>query len=378
MMTETEEQTASAAPPRRLVSERYLHSIVVFVVLTVVFSGVLIAFDLFEWFYEFSRQHEDWELDEIVLSAVAALFAAVISLVLLVRRDIRSSAAVNRRLRELVASHEEQRRFEVETRRIIAERDRLSAIGTMAGGFAHNFNNLLLPVLGLSQSVLDDLDETDPLRRDMAVIVDAARQAKVLVDTVLSQARAPEEGNNVRLSEALRNAAALARASLPSRQRLEVEVAADATGIEVPDSSLGAALLNLIGNARDAYGDRQGIILIETGRLTLRAPRLVGGTLVRSGDYLGVSVVDRAGGMSPETASKALTPFFTTKAAGVGTGLGLHNVATFARRYGGGVEILSEAGIGTRVEILLRLSADGGLEATETEWTVAENREAPQ
>ncbi len=375
MMIEIEDVSAPRSRLRRLAASRYFYPVVVFLLLTLVMASVLVWFDLFEWLYDFSRSHEDWELDEIMLSIAAGMVAALVSLTVLVFRDNRTANAVNHRLRELVLAQEEQRRFEVETRKIIAERDRLSAIGTMAGGFAHNFNNLLLPILGLGQSVLDDLDSKDPLRRDMNVIVDAARQAKVLVDTVLSQARAPEEGRSATLSDALRNAAALARASLPPRQRLEVEDAGEVAGIMVPDSSLGAALLNLVGNARDAYGDRDGTILIETRRQTYRAPRLVGGTLIESGKYLVVSVADRAGGMSPETAGRALTPFFTTKAAGVGTGLGLHNVATFAKRYRGGVDIVTEAGIGTRVDILLRLAGDGALAAADPDPRQSPNPE---
>lgn len=377
MMIETEDVSATGSRLRRLAASRYFYPAVIFVLLTLVLVTGLSWFDFFEWLYDFSRRHESWELDEILLSGVAALVAATVSLTILVIRDNRALRVMNHRLREMVLAQEEQRRFEVETRKIIAERDRLSAIGTMAGGFAHNFNNLLLPILGLGQSVLDDLGEKDPLRRDMSVIVDAARQAKVLVDTVLSQARAPEEGRSATLSDALRNAAALARASLPSRQRLEVEDAGEVAMTMVPDSSLGAALLNLVGNSRDAYGEREGTILIETRRQIYRAPRLVGGTLIESGVYLAVSVGDRAGGMSPETAGRALTPFFTTKAAGVGTGLGLHNVATFARRYRGGVDIVTEAGIGTRVDILLRLADDGGLAAAAAYQDQSLNPEHP-
>tara|TARA_R110000787_G_scaffold16622_38_gene51260 strand:+ start:38788 stop:39852 length:1065 start_codon:yes stop_codon:yes gene_type:complete len=304
----------------------------------------------------------EWGFGNGVLVLLPVVSAGLLSLLLNLFLDNRYLRRAFQFQQDTMEVLEEQKRFQIEAQQVVAERDRLSAIGTMAGGFAHNFNNLLLPILGLSQSVQDDLPEKSPLREDMGVIISAARQAKSLVDAILSQARTPDAGEEETLAHALHSAATLARAALSSRLRLEVTDSADDVGtVIVPVSSLEAALLNLIANARDAYGEKEGTISLRAVVETLRGPRLVSGNLLSPGRYLDVSVTDKAGGMSRDVQAKALTPFYTTKSADVGTGLGLHTVMIFARDHEGSVEITSEEGIGTRVDILLRIADDNRL-----------------
>ncbi|MRG71421.1 hypothetical protein GH722_06565 [Alphaproteobacteria bacterium HT1-32] len=303
-----------------------------------------------------------WSFGNGVLVLLPVVAAGLLSLLLNLFLDNRYLRQAFEFQQDTMEVLEEQKRFQIEAQQVVAERDRLSAIGTMAGGFAHNFNNLLLPILGLSQSVQDDLPETSPLREDMGVIISAARQAKSLVDAILSQARTPDKGEEETLAHALHSAAALARAALSSRLQLEIDEPADVAGtVIVPASSLEAALLNLIANARDAYGEKEGTITLRAVVRRLQGPRLVSGNLLSPGRYLDVSVADKAGGMAREVQAKALTPFFTTKSADVGTGLGLHTVMIFARDHGGSVEITSEEGIGTRVNVLLRITEDNRL-----------------
>jgi signal transduction histidine kinase len=360
---------------QRLYDSRTFLPLVVFLTITVVLSEVFILSEAFEAFYDFSRSHEDWELDEYVLAMVAGLLGGLAGLITLVFRDNRRVTEANSRLRDLIIAREEQRRFEVETRKMLAERDRLSAIGVMAGGFAHNFNNLLVPMLGLSRSVRSDLPEGSDLQQDMDIVIEAATQAQTLVDTVLSQARSPEGAGVVPLREAIQNVVALARASMPSKLKIEVEHIGDVPDVPVSDGAVGAALLNLVNNSRDAYGENGGLILIGAERQRLRAPRLVSGDLLTEGAYLVLSVTDRAGGMSEKVRSSALTPFFTTKSAGVGSGLGLFTVVSFAQKHLGGVMIETEAGTGTRVDIMLRLKADNsGLEIDTSDDLLAGSR----
>jgi signal transduction histidine kinase/CheY-like chemotaxis protein len=226
---------------------------------------------------------------------------------------------------------------------------RLEAVGQMTGGIAHDNNNLLTIIVGnaelIGKRVVDDA-----ARRLAANIGLAARRGADITQQLLAfsgkQLVRPETVNlNRRLQEFK---PLLERAASEAIEvTLELDPALDP--VRLDPGQFEAAILNLVGNARDAMPDG-GEIVIATDNVSLSAGDA--GDLP-GGPYVRVVVRDQGTGMTAETAAKAFEPFFTTKDVGKGTGLGLSQVYGFARQAGGSARIATVAGRGTTVTLLL-------------------------
>ncbi|WP_291783901.1 PAS domain-containing sensor histidine kinase [Luteibacter sp.] len=226
------------------------------------------------------------------------------------------------------------------------------AIGQLVSGVAHDFNNMLQTVI-VSLSGLEDetADLTSRQRRMLAYAMDGARHATALTRRLLAFARnQPERAEPVDLGELVSNFADFARHGMGGRVGIDVSRPSGALPVWADRHALEQALMNVCLNARDAMGNT-GDIRIEIGErpalppheLSLREPGS-GGTQVY------VSIADTGGGMPEEVRQRLFEPYFTTKEGG--SGLGLAQVYGTMARAGGGVEIESEAGIGTRIRLV--------------------------
>ena len=217
----------------------------------------------------------------------------------------------------------------------------MEALGRLTGGVAHDFNNLLTPIVGgldlLRMRVADDPKGMRYLERASS----AADRAKALVGRHLSFARRQTLAPRVvDLAIAIENVAGLLEASLSPDVRLKVEAVKGKLATFADPSQLELALLNLAINARDA--------MPAGGLITLSAGLAVGKT-----NHVRITVADTGSGMDEATLRQAIDPFFTTKAEGAGTGLGLSMVHGFAAQSGGSFELDSRPGTGTRATIVL-------------------------
>ena len=218
----------------------------------------------------------------------------------------------------------DQRQLEIR----LAHGEKMQAIGQLAGGVAHDFNNVLAVMLG---SV--DLLRDDP-REDQVRLLDAVgralERAQSLTRSLLDYARRTEgEREPVEVDLLVADNEGMLRAALLPKANLELELGAPGVRVEVDRSRLSNALLNLVVNARDAI-ERRGVVRVET-KLEGVAP--LGDQPLRAGDYLAVRVIDDGEGMPPEVLARATEALFTTKPAGLGTGLGLAQVRKFVDRY---------------------------------------------
>ncbi len=244
-----------------------------------------------------------------------------------------------------------------ERARAAAERDRLErqllhaqklqTIGTLTGGISHDFNNLLTPILLASEYLARSLPaDTRPgvMARD---IVAGATRASELVARILTFSRAAEVHRQpVDAAAVIRESLELAEVSVPSR--IELVSSIEPVGVVCADSvQLSQVLLNLCSNAVDAIGDQPGRIEVSL-RPAADPTRCV------------LSVADSGCGISPETVERMFDPFFTTKDVGKGTGLGLSVVHGIISDHDGTIEVDSEAGRGTRIDIFLPLVSDDG------------------
>lgn len=240
---------------------------------------------------------------------------------------------------------------ELEARLVHSQK--MEAIGTLAGGVAHDMNNVLAVVLGLGSLVEEALPASDYMKLDMQDILAAARRGKAMVINLLGFAR---KGAYARTrwspSVVLECLVELLRKTIPK------EISTQATLSEEVDDVIGdrdqitTALMNLCINASQAI-DGHGTITIAADNVALGQKRHKDLQHLDPGRYVRLQVVDNGTGMNEATLERACEPFFTTKDIGEGTGLGLSMVYGAVRGHGGSLSIESAPGKGTSVTILL-------------------------
>jgi len=234
--------------------------------------------------------------------------------------------------------------------------ERLEAIGKLAGGIAHNFNNMLSTILGYSDLLMTDLPMGDPRRQEIEEIRKAALRSAELTRQLLAFSRQQVlEATELRLNDVVAAMERTFRGLLGDR--VDVVLALDgALGPVAADrSQLEQVLLNLVLNARDALsGIDRGELRLETAALELEvANRTIAGVEIPPGAYAVLRVHDSGRGMDAGTRSRAFEPFFTTKRAGEGVGLGLATAYGIVKQSGGFIWIDSEPGRGTTVSVYL-------------------------
>ena len=234
-----------------------------------------------------------------------------------------------------------------------------AAIGKLASGVAHDFNNVLTAIRAYCDLLIEDLGPRHPLAADVSAIQFAARDATSLVKQLLGLSRpqpaplAPLEVNAV-----IRGFQGMLRRMIP--ENIELGLALDpATGRVLADRGLlEHVLLNLVANARDAM-PRGGRVVIRTESVTMATSLTHRHGLVPAGRYAVIAVEDSGCGMDDATQRQAFETYFTTKEPGKGTGLGLSTTYGIVKQCGGHIVLESECGRGTRVRIFHPLQEDG-------------------
>ena len=239
--------------------------------------------------------------------------------------------------------------------RRLAQAQKMEAIGTLAGGLAHDFNNTLTGILGFAELMLQRPDDHDAVLEYAEGIREAAERASELVSSLLHLSRQPPRRLRwCEVSEIVEAAGRLLRATIPPRIELHIELA-KLPPIQADAGQLTQALINLGLNARDAI---TGHGTIEIGAAIERSEGREEIVLWVSDDGVGIPEHDRA---------RLFEPFFTTKQESDGTGLGLAMVYASARAHGGRVELDSELGRGTSFEIRLPMASSAAQPEAEAE-----------
>jgi len=239
---------------------------------------------------------------------------------------------------------------------------RLESIGTLAGGIAHDLNNLLAPItLGVQLLRIKDGE------KERRVIIDnierSARRGAELVKQVMSFARGVEGARvAVYLKHVVREVEAIIENTFPKNIRLEISIPPDLWLIMGDPTQLNQVLLNLCVNARDAM-PHGGRLQIVAENVTIDKPYAVMNRGVEAGPYVKLEVTDTGTGIPPELLERIFDPFFTTKEQGKGTGLGLATLQGIVRSYGGFVNVYSELGKGTTFKVYLPAQNEAGTEA---------------
>jgi two-component system cell cycle sensor histidine kinase/response regulator CckA len=238
-----------------------------------------------------------------------------------------------------------------QTQRILSQTERLESIGQLAGGVAHDMNNLLTIILNHHDFALDTLPQEEPASEEIRHAQGAADRAAALVRQLLQFARRePTATQTLDLNEIVIGLTGMLTRTLGEHIALHTDLAPSPWLTEGDQGQVEQVIVNLAVNARDAMPDG-GALTITTTNVTLTQEQLAAHTgNTKPGQHLRLTVSDTGTGMPPEVLAKALDPFYTTKPAGKGTGLGLASVYGILSKTGGHLHIASEPGSGTTIE----------------------------
>ncbi len=241
----------------------------------------------------------------------------------------------------------DRKRIEAE----LLQSQKMQAIGTLAGGIAHEVNNLLQVVLGHADMLLTSKGMDEKFNRSLETIRMTARNGANLVKRILTFSRkADPEKSTVNLTEAVRKVERILRQIIPRMIHLELFLEENLRMISADQSQVEQILLNLAVNARDAMPEG-GRLVFETKNVTIREEYCRTHPEVKPGKYVLLAVSDTGHGMGKETLERIFEPFFTTKQPGKGTGLGLSMVFGIVKSHGGYMTCYSEVGVGSTFNI---------------------------
>jgi len=251
----------------------------------------------------------------------------------------------------------EQERLELERRMLHVQK--LESLGVLAGGVAHDFNNILVAIIGHADLAIGELPEGVAVRESLSAIKQAAKRAAELSQQILAYAgRGKYVLGRSRWTDIVSELTQLLQSTLSKRARLVLELSDAPSFMEGDATQLRQVAMNLITNASEALDDKDGMITVRTGQCRCDArelSRMVVGAELPSGDYCFLEVQDSGCGMDAATLARVFEPFFTTKFTG--RGLGMAAVLGIVRGHAGAIEIESQPGAGTRFRVLLPLAA---------------------
>ena len=244
-------------------------------------------------------------------------------------------------------AQQENRQLEEQLRQV----QRLETVGTLAGGIAHDFNNILSPIIGYAELLRDQIPPDSLASSDLKHIENAAWRAKDLVEQLLTfSCRSEEERRPVKISLIIKEGLKLLRATLPASVLIRQEIASDTGNVLADPVQIHQVLVNLCTNASHAMKEEGGRLTITLGNGDCAFDPESG---LRPAVVL--SVEDTGHGMDTQSMMRVFEPFYTTKRADEGSGLGMSVVHGIVRGHGGRIEVDSEPGVGSRFRIYLPL-----------------------
>lgn len=257
----------------------------------------------------------------------------------------------------------ERERLEEEREKLhlqLMQSQKMEAIGHLAGGVAHDFNNILSAIVGYAHIMLIKMKSDDPLRRNLEQILASSEKAESLTKSLLAFSRKqPIQMNSVNINDIILGVTKILDRIIGEDINLQVNTAVHDLIVNADANQLEQVLMNLATNARDALHGG-GKFTVTTEALKIDEKYIQMHREGKVGKYAVISVTDTGTGMSKKTKEKIFEPFFTTKVVGKGTGLGLSMIYGTIKQHNGFITVYSELGKGTTFKIYLPLAKSRG------------------
>ncbi|MEL7028471.1 MAG: response regulator, partial [Pseudomonadota bacterium] len=264
---------------------------------------------------------------------------------------VRPIGGSGRKRRSLIYVMDATERKQIEAQ--YAQAQKMSAVGQLAGGVAHDFNNILTVIMGNCDALMTRHAVGDPSYPFLVEIQQSASRAAGLVRKLLAFSRKQTlQPIVLSITDVLQDFSPFLRRTLTEKVSLELVNGRDLRNVKADRLQLETAIMNLAVNARDAMA-AGGVVKVSTRLITESQLEKLGYSLLGPGDYVMIEVADSGEGIAPEIVDKIFDPFFTTKEAGKGTGLGLSTVYGIVKQTGGHIFVESEPGKGAAFRILL-------------------------
>ena len=241
---------------------------------------------------------------------------------------------------------------EIELEKQLIQAQKMESIGTLAGGIAHEFNNILSIILGNAEVALDDVPDNSLAKECLDEIRTASLRASEVVRQILSFARKSlAEQNSIRISPIIKDSLRLLRASIPTTIEISQDISCEFDTVLAEPTQISQVVMNLCTNAAHAMGEHGGVLKVILKNVEFENQDA--GLNLKSGRYVKLTVSDTGHGITPKIIDRIFDPYFTTKEIGKGTGLGLAVIHGIVKSYDGTITVTSEPGKGTVFEVLL-------------------------
>jgi PAS domain S-box-containing protein len=253
-----------------------------------------------------------------------------------------------------ISSRKQAEEEELQLKNRLQQSQKMESIGTLAGGIAHDFNNILTAILGYAEMARDDCEPGSTISKDLNEVLEAGNRAKGLVRQILAFSRQDDtERMILQPASIVKETITMLRPSLPTTIEISQDIDAITGLVFVDPSQLNQILMNLCTNAFHAMEDTGGKLDITLKEVSLSNEDLVHEPDVKAGTFIQLSISDSGTGIVPSVKDKIFDPYFTTKEAGKGTGMGLSMVHGIVKNYGGFISCYSELGEGTIFHVFL-------------------------
>jgi len=230
----------------------------------------------------------------------------------------------------------------------VRQAQKIEAIGTLAGGIAHQFNNILAIIRGYAELSYESLTDNPVLKRNLQHVLTASDRARELVNQILIFSQQAKEGQkpldiNVIIKDSLR----LLQASLPTNIEFRQDIEDSAGFVLAEPNQIRQLIVNLCTNATQAIGEQNGLVEVNLKKVVLEPGSMTGLKNLDPGVYMRLTVSDTGHGMEQKVKERVFDPFFTTKATGEGLGMGLAVIHGIVKTCGGDIQVESKPGKGT-------------------------------
>ncbi len=246
----------------------------------------------------------------------------------------------------------EKQRLKMEAH--VRNAQKMESLGTLAGGIAHDFNNILAAILGYADLAALESPAGTGLKQYIDQISLAGRRAKDLVNQILTFSRQGQsEKRPIDISRSIGEALKLLKATLPRTIEIRENILPRLAPVFADETQIHQIVMNLCANAHYAMKTTGGVLDVGLTTATISEQDSMAYPDMKPGRYLKLTVADTGSGIAPDLADRIFEPYFTSKPAGEGTGMGLSTVHGIVKDHGGSIKVYSEAGVGTTFNVFL-------------------------